>query len=94
MLVEEKINQTRQEGLNAYMEQQKVLMQNTMDQGQEVFGSLEQFAKSAMDLAKENGRSNATVMKILLRMAQIGAIGDIAFTAAKEGTKALAVPKG
>lgn len=94
MLVEEKINQTRQEGLNAYMEQQKVLMQNTMDQGQEVFGSLEQFAKSAMDLAKENGRANAKVMKILFRMAQIGAIGDIAFTAAKEVTKALALPKG
>ena len=94
MLVEEKINQTRQEGLNAYMEQQKVLMQNTMDQGQEVFGSLEQFAKAAMDLAKENGRANAKVMKILFRMAQIGAIGDIAFTAAKEVTKALALPKG
>ena len=94
MLVEEKINQARQDGVTAYMEQQKQLMNDTIDQGQEVFGSLEQFAKSAMDLAKENGRANAKVMKILFRMAQIGAIGDIAFTAAKEVTKALALPKG
>jgi len=94
ILVEEKINQARQDGVTAYMEQQKQLMNDTIDQGQEVFGSLEQFAKSAMDLAKENGRANAKVMKILFRMAQIGAIGDIAFTAAKEVTKALALPKG
>jgi len=94
MLVEEKINQARQEGADAYQEQIKQMMEDTMDQGQEVFASLEQFAQAAMDLAVENGRANAKVMKALFRMSQIGAIGDIAFTAAKEVTKALALPKG
>jgi hypothetical protein len=94
MLVQEKINQVREEGMKKAMELQKELMDKTLEHGDILFSGLGEFASAAMALAKENGRESSKAMRVLFRMSQIAAVGEIGMTAAKEYMKALALPKG
>ena len=94
LLVQEKINQVREEGMKKAMELQKELMDKTLEHGDILFSGLGEFASAAMALAKENGRESSKAMRVLFRMSQIAAVGEIGMTAAKEYMKALALPKG
>ena len=49
MLVEEKINQARQDGADEYQKQIKQMMKDTLDHGDTIFSSLGDFAKASMD---------------------------------------------
>ena len=94
LFMQERINQTREEGIKSYREKQKELMDQTMQMGETLFGGLGDFAASAMELAKENGRENSKMFKILFRMQQISAVGEIGMEAAKQYMAAVALPPG
>ncbi len=94
LLVEAKINQVKQDGIDEYMKKTKELLRETLAQSQELFSGLGQFAQAAMDLAKENGRENSKMMKALFRMSQIAAVGEIGMEAAKQIMAATALPLG
>lgn len=93
-LQEQKINEVRVAGMKEAEKQMKQLTQMTMQQGAEMFNSLGQFASSAMELAKANGRENSKTMRMLFRMSQVAAVGEIAMEAAKQVMAASALPLG
>ncbi len=93
-LTEHRINEIRVAGMKKAQRQMKELVQDTMQQGDELFGSLGQFASAAMELAKQNGKENSKTMKMLFRMSQVAAVGEIAMEAAKQVMAATALPVG
>ena len=93
-LTEHRINEIRVAGMKEAQRQMKELVQDTMQQGDELFGSLGQFASAAMELAKQNGKENSKTMKMLFRMSQVAAVGEIAMEAAKQVMAATALPVG
>jgi len=93
-LTEHKINEIRIAGMKEAQRQMKELVQDTIQHGDELFGSLGQFASAAMELAKQNGKENSKTMKMLFRMSQVAAVGEIAMEAAKQVMAATALPVG
>ena len=93
-LIEHRINEIRVAGMKEAQKQMKELVQDTIQQGDQLFSSLGQFASSAMELAKQNGKENSKSMKMLFRMSQVAAIGNIAMEAAKQVMAATALPVG
>jgi len=93
-LTEHRINEIRVAGMKEAQKQMKQLVQDTIQQGDELFGSLGQFASAAMELAKQNGKENSKTMKMLFRMSQVAAVGEIAMEAAKQVMAATALPVG
>ena len=93
-LTEHKINEIRVAGMKEAKKQMKELLQDTIQQGDEMFGSLGQFASAAMELAKQNGKENSKTMKMLFRMSQVAAVGEIAMEAAKQVMAAAGLPVG
>jgi DNA repair exonuclease SbcCD ATPase subunit len=93
-LQEQKINEIRVAGMREAEKQMKKLTQISIQQGNEMFNSLGEFASAAMDLAKENGKENSKIMKVLFRMSQIAAVGEIGMKAATMVMGAMALPKG
>jgi hypothetical protein len=93
-LIEEKINEIRVAGMKEAKKQMKELVQDTIQHGDEMFSSLGQFASASMELAKQNGKENSKTMKMLFRMSQVAAVGEIAMEAAKQVMEATALPVG
>ena len=93
-LIEQKINDVREAGFKAAKKQMKELIQDTIQHGDELFSSLGQFSSAAMELAKQNGKENSKTMKMLFRMSQVAAVGEIAMEAAKQVMAATALPVG
>ena len=93
-LTEHRINEIRVAGMKEAQKQMKQLVQDTIQQGDEMFNSLGQFASAAMELAKQNGKENSKTMKMLFRMSQVAAVGEIAMEAAKQVMAATALPVG
>tara|TARA_R100000278_G_scaffold123272_1_gene112557 strand:- start:4850 stop:6763 length:1914 start_codon:yes stop_codon:yes gene_type:complete len=93
-LTEHRINEIRVAGMKEAQRQMKELVQDTIQHGDELFGSLGQFASAAMELAKQNGKENSKTMKMLFRMSQVAAVGEIAMEAAKQVMAATALPVG
>jgi hypothetical protein len=93
-LTEHRINEIRVAGMKEAQKQMKQLVQDTIQQGDEMFNSLGQFASAAMELAKANGRENSKTMRMLFRMSQVAAVGEIAMEAAKQVMAASALPLG
>jgi len=93
-LIEQKINDVREAGFKAAKKQMKELIQDTIQHGDELFSSLGQFSSAAMELAKQNGKENSKTMKMLFRMSQVAAVGEIAMEAAKQVMAATALPPG
>tara|TARA_R100000734_G_scaffold18780_2_gene16522 strand:- start:1715 stop:3628 length:1914 start_codon:yes stop_codon:yes gene_type:complete len=93
-LTEHRINEIRVAGMKEAQRQMKELVQDTIQHGDELFSSLGQFASAAMELAKQNGKENSKTMKMLFRMSQVAAVGEIAMEAAKQVMAATALPVG
>lgn len=93
-LTEHRINEIRVAGMKEAQKQMKQLVQDTIQQSDEMFNSLGQFASAAMELAKANGRENSKTMRMLFRMSQVAALGEIGMEAAKQIMAASALPLG
>lgn len=93
-LQEQKINEVRVAGMKEAEKQMKVLTQLNMQQGNELFASLGEFSSAAMELAKQNGKENSKTMRMLFRMSQVAAVGEIGMKAATMIMAAMALPKG
>ena len=93
-LTEHKINEIRIAGMKEARKQMKELVKDTIQHGDELFSSLGQFSSAAMELAKQNGKENSKTMKMLFRMSQVAAVGEIAMEAAKQVMAATALPVG
>lgn len=72
----------------------KQLLNDTINQSSVLFTSLGEFSQAAMEFAKQNGRENSKMMKVLFRMSQASAVGEIGMKAATMIMAAMALPKG
>lgn len=93
-LIEHKINEVRVAGMKAAQKQMQELLQDTIKQSDELFSSLGEFSSAAMELARKNAQENSKSMKILFRMSQVAAVGEIAMEAAKQVMAAAGLPAG
>jgi len=94
LLIQEKINQAQLDGAEEYSKQLKKTMEETLKMGDSIFSSLGEFSSAAMELAKQNGKENSKTFKLLFRMAQVSALGEIGMKAATMIMGAMALPKG
>lgn len=94
LLIQEKINQAQMDGAEAYQKQLKETMEATLEMGDSIFSSLGEFATAAMKLTKQNGKEDSKRMRMLFRMNQVAALGEIGMKAATMIMAAMSLPPG